>query len=209
MQSTTSIDCDSKVIQEKSRILTQGQKDIIERARSLFYFTRDEVRYNPYASLYPIEASGTLDRGYGFCIQKAALLAALARAAGIPARLGFIDIRNHHLDSDWQKILGTNVIVYHGFAELNINGKWLKATPAFDLRMCRENGFLPVEFDGHHHGMLHSHTQDGNRHIDYLEPHGSYDDVPLNAIIEGVTRAYGPQFLECWRTGIWDHYLNS
>ena len=39
--------------------------------------------------------SATLARGYGFCVNKAVLLAALARAVGIPARLGFADVRNH------------------------------------------------------------------------------------------------------------------
>src|SRR3990167_7232802 len=40
-------------------------------------------------------ASACLARGSGFCVAKAALLAAAARASGIPARVGFADVRNH------------------------------------------------------------------------------------------------------------------
>ncbi len=87
--------------------------------------------------------------------------------------------------------------------------RYLQPTTAFDLGMCRENGFIPVEFDGKHHGMLHSHTQKGKLHIDYLEQHGSYDFVPIYDIIKSVKKLYGTQFLECWTTGTWDYYLQN
>ncbi len=209
LQPTPAIDCNSAVIQKKAHQLTRGQTDIVDKAKSLFYFTRDDIRYNAYASLYPIEASGILKQGYGFCVQKAVLLAALARASQIPARLGFADIRNCCLDSNWKTIFGTDVVVYHGFTELYINGQWLKATPSFDLRMCRENGFVPVEFDGTNHGMLHSRTEAGEPHIEYLKPYGSYEDVPVDDIIDEVTRVYGEQFLACWKAGVWDAILED
>ena len=159
LRSTPTIDSETKSIQEKAHSLTEGQGETAEKAKSLFYFVRDKIRYNPYATFYPLEASAILKRRHGFCIQKAILLAALARAAGIPSRLGFATIRNRQLPAKLEKIFGTNVIVWHGFAELNINGEWIKATPAFDLRMCRENGITPVEFDGKNHGMFHPYDQ--------------------------------------------------
>ena len=209
MQSTSNIDSDNALIINKAKNLIEGKSDIIEQSRSLFYFARDQIRYNPYSSLYPLEASETMSRGYGYCVQKPALLAVLARTVGIPARLGFINIRNHRLDADWIKIFATDVVVFHGFTELLIDGKWLKATPAFDLRMCEENGFIPVEFDGLHHAMLHSHDQNGDSHIEYLDPIGSYEDISVDNIIDAVTRAYGPKFLECWKIGVWDYFLKQ
>lgn len=209
LRPTPSIDCASESIRAEALRLTREKGSPFEKARSLFYFSRDEIRYNPYASLDPLAASGTLERGYGFCVQKAALLAALARAAGIPARLGFVNIRNHRLDPQWKKIFGTDVVVFHGFAELSIGGRWLKATPAFDLRMCRENGFIPVEFDGIHHGMLYPRDRSGRPHIEYLEDHGRYADIPVEVIVGAVTRAYGTEFLECWKTGVWDYFLSG
>jgi len=206
---TAVIDCGNEAILEKAHSLSEGQKDVTEKAKSLFYFVRDKIRYNPYATFYPLEASSILKRRHGFCIQKAILLAALARAAGIPSRLGFATISNRQLPAKLEKIFGTNVIVWHGFAELNIDGEWIKAIPAFDLRMCRENGITPVEFDGKNHGMFHPYDQNGKPHIDYLEQHGSYDDMPLDIIVGEVIQTYGPKYFECWKTGNWDPYLDD
>jgi len=209
LQPTAAIDCNSTIIQEKANLLLDGTESIVERSQKLFYFTRDSIRYNPYAALYPLQASETLKKGDGFCVQKAVLLAALLRAVGILARLGFVDIRNHRLDPDWQKIFRTDVVVFHGFTELFIEGRWLKATPAFDLRMCSENGFLPVEFDGTTHAMLHSHDLQNQPHIDYVGERGHFEDVPTEIIVETVTDAYGPKFLECWKSGNWDYFLSD
>src|SRR2546421_11465019 len=60
-----------------------------ERAVALYYAVRDEIRYNPFLDFTDREvfrASSVLAAGQGFCIGKAALLAACARAAGIAAR---------------------------------------------------------------------------------------------------------------------------
>jgi len=81
--------------------------------------------------------------------------------------------------------LGTNILPYNGYTELYIDGKWVKATPAFDIKMCRENRIIPVDFDGKNNAVLHSHNQDGKLHIEYLLDRGHYDDVPLDDILEG------------------------
>ena len=209
LEPTPAIDCENSSIREKAISLIEGQQGDINKSRSIFYFVRDKVRYNPYASFYPLEASATLKRRHGFCIQKAILLAALARAAGIPSRLGFATIRNPQMSPKLRKIFGTDVIVWHGFTDLYINGAWIKATPAFDLRMCREGGIIPVEFDGKNHGLFHSVDQAGKPHIEYLEQHGSYDDIPLEALIEVVDQAYGPKYFQCWKTGDWDSYFDD
>lgn len=203
---TALIDSDARSIRDMATALSSRAAGAIGTARALFYFVRDAIRYNPYASLHPLTASGTLGRGYGFCVQKAVLLAALARAAGIPARLGFVDIRNHRLDPIWKRIFRGDVVVFHGFTELFLNGIWVKATPAFDLRTCQENDFLPVEFDGIRHAMLSPRDQKGRPHIEYLEDRGRYEDVPLEAMLRAVSAAYGPEFVKCWEEGVWDRY---
>ena len=98
LKPTAAIDCDTRSIKEKAQELTNRQEKITEKAKRLFYFVRDEIKYDPYSPRYLPEhyrASTILDRGGGYCVQKAVLLAALARAAGIPARLRFANIRNH------------------------------------------------------------------------------------------------------------------
>ena len=200
LKSTPIIDCNHTSIQEKTKDLTKGQDNIIEKATALFYFVRDEIRYNMYVSKSlpeHFQASNTLSTGEGYCVQKAVLLVALARAAGIPAGLGFARLRNNLLPEKTLKWLGTNILPFHGYAELYLNGKWVKATPAFDVTMCEKNRIVPVEFDGKHDAMFHSHNRDGKLHIEYIGDVGHYfDDLPLDKLWDVLTQTYGAKYLK-------------
>jgi transglutaminase-like putative cysteine protease len=196
---TDIIDSDNLAIKEKATELIKGQTDIIEKARALFYFVRDEIKYNIYVDKYLAEhfrASNILAKGEGYCVQKAALLSALARAVGIPAGVGFAKLRNNLLPEKTLKWLGTDILPFHGYSELYINRNWVKATPAVDLRTCERGRIVPVEFDGKNDALLNSHNHDGALHIEYLKFRGRYPDIPLNILWDTVTRYYGSKFLE-------------
>lgn len=196
LKATPIIDCNHKTIQKKADEVTKRQEAIVEKASRLFYFVRDEIKYNPYLfTLLPehLRASATLKKKEGFCVQKAVLLAALARAIGIPTRLRFVDLKNHLAPRKLLEIMHTDIFLWHGYNELYINGKWLKATPAFDIEMCKENQIIPVEFDGKNDAKFHSRTQDGKLHIEYLLDRGSYEDVPLNEIRKWLTSVLKPE----------------
>ena len=195
LKPTSVIDSDNSVIKEKAQKVTKDQEGDIKKAQSLFYFVRDEIKYNPYVPRYLPEhfrASNTLARREGFCIQKAVLLAALGRAIEIPSRLGFSIIRNYLLPEKMADLLKDNVITDHGYTELYLSGTWVKATPAFDNTMCQKNRIMPVEFDGKNDARFHSHTRDGKLHIEYLLDRGPYDDAPLDEIREWVTSILNP-----------------
>ena len=199
LKPTFFIDCANPYIQQKTTDLTEEQENIIEKAKSLFYFVRDEIKYNPYASKSLPEhyrASNTLAQREGYCVQKAVLLAALARAAGIPARLRFANIRNHLHSGKLAEMMGTNLFIYHGYDELYMEGKWTKATPTFDLKMCQENRIVPVEFDAKNNAMFHSHNKDGELQIEYICDHGHYQDLPLDEIMNARAQAYGAEVAE-------------
>ena len=122
-----------------------------ERAISLYYAVRDQIRYNPFLDFSNPEvfrASAVLRAGEGFCIGKASLLAACARAAGIEARVGFADVKNHLTTPRLAETMGSDLFVYHGYTDLRIDGKWVKATPAFNLALCARFRVKPLEFDG-------------------------------------------------------------
>jgi len=202
LKPTPIIDSDSEVIKAKAKSLTEGKDEIIEKAKSIFYFVRDEIKYNPYTPIFPLNASATLERGYGFCVHKAVLLAALARAEQIPARLGFADVRNHFVPEKLAKLMRTDIFACHGYTELYLEGKWVKATPAFDLKMCQENRIIPVEFDGKNHAIFHPYNLDGELHIEYVKEYGTYEDVPLEECFKAWVQAYGHDFVEMWKTGL-------
>ncbi len=199
LKPTAMIDCEAKTIKEKAQELTEGHENTVDKAKSLFYFVRDEIKYNPYLPRYlpeQFQASNTLAGGQGYCVQKAALLVALARAVGIPARLGLAKIRNNLLPQKMADWMGANVFPDHGYAVLYIEGNWVKATPAFDLKMCQQNRFIPVEFDGVNDAMLPSHNQDGKLHIEYLLDRGYRDDVPVDEIWNDMIALFGTKYLE-------------
>src|SRR5919109_1226463 len=101
---------------------TAGATTDREKAVALFYAVRDGIRYDPYviSSADPeiYRASSVLRDRASYCIPKSVLLCAAARAAGLRARLGFADVRNH-LNSEKlrARLGGTDVFVWHGYTE--------------------------------------------------------------------------------------------
>ena len=163
------------------------------RAVALYTAVRDQVRYDLYRiDLSPegMRASGTLARGYGWCVNKAGLLAAACRAAGIPARVGYADVRNHLSTERIRRMMKTDVFIWHGYTEIWIDGAWRKATPAFNLALCERFGLLPLEFNGIDDSLYHPYDRAGNRHMEYVRQRGSFDDMPLEELAAETLATY-------------------
>ncbi|MGD8546195.1 MAG: transglutaminase-like domain-containing protein [Candidatus Bathyarchaeota archaeon] len=195
LEPTFVIDSNSEIITEKAASLTGKRNSPKDKAKELFYFVRDKIEYNAYRAFQAFNlsdycASKTLQRGDGYCIQKAVALTALARAVDIPARLGFADVVNHLAPKKLIEMMGTNVFVYHGYSEFWLNDKWVKATPAFNIEMCQKFGIKPVEFDGVSDSILHKRDEKGELHIEYLRYHGTFPDLPFNEIIQAFMKQY-------------------
>jgi transglutaminase-like putative cysteine protease len=172
-----------------------------ERAISLYYAVRDEIRYNPFLDFTrpeAFQASAVLAEGEGFCVGKAALLAAVARAAGIAARVGFADVKNHLTTPRLAETMGSDLFIYHGYTELLLDGQWVKATPAFNLALCQRFRVLPLEFDGRTDSIFHPFDADNRRHMEYLRDRGSFADVPVDEIQRAFREAY-PKFYSLGR----------
>ena len=164
-----------------------------ETAVALFDWVRDNIIYDPQAAADPREAypaTAVLARGKGYCVQKAVLLAALARAAGIPARLGFADVRNHQIPERLKRLMGTDLFVFHGYVELRLSGRWVKATPAFDPETARKSNALPVELDGENDAMMHPVDPEGHPHITYVKSRGHYAELPYEELWETIRETY-------------------
>ncbi|HWP12333.1 MAG TPA: transglutaminase family protein [Ramlibacter sp.] len=169
-----------------------------ERAIALYYLVRDGFRYDPYRidlSVAGLRASRVIEAGYGWCVPKAALLAAVARAAGIPARVGYADVRNHLSTERMRNIAQTDLYIWHGYTELWLDGEWVKATPAFNLSLCERFGILPLDWDGKADSLYHPYDREGRLHMEYVNQRGSFDDVPVARIVEDFTAMY-PRWVE-------------
>ncbi len=194
LKPTFFIDSDSKEIIELANKLTENTNDVGENAKSIFYWARDEILYNPYDTFTfereDYKASHIIKQMKGWCVQKACVLAALARSIQIPSRLHFADIRNHRVPEKLLKAMKTNLFVYHGYTELFIDGSWLKATPAFNISLCEKFNLKTVEFDGVHDGMLPETNLDGQKYIEYIKDRGITSDFPFDTLFETIRKYY-------------------
>lgn len=132
------------------------------------------------------------------CIDKALLLAASARALDIPARLRFANVRNHIGTARLEQHLKTDLMVFHGYTELWLEGRWVATTPAFDRRLCEKLGVAPLAFDGVHDAIFQEFDE-GRRFMEYIEDHGAHADLPFDAMIAQWRRHY-PHILAA---GVW------
>jgi transglutaminase-like putative cysteine protease len=170
-----------------------GRADTIkEKALALYGAVRDQIQYDPYIDFFDTaeyRASEVLRAGKGFCVGKSALLTALARTAGIAARPGYADVRNHLTSKRLQQQVG-DTFIWHSYTELHIDGKWVKCTPAFDKALCERVNIAPLDFDGVNDSLFHPFDQAGRRHMEYLQDRGAFADVPFDTIVADFKTFY-------------------
>jgi transglutaminase-like putative cysteine protease len=195
LQPTEFLDFDHPAVSAFAADAVGGATDPTDRAVRLFYRIRDGWWYDPYGSSHErpaFRASHVVQQSSSWCVPKSILYTAAARAAGIPARLGFADVRNHLQSEKLREQMGTDLFVFHGYTELLLDGRWLKASTAFNIELCERFGTRPLEFDGTGDALLHPFDHSGNRHMEYVRDRGSYDDFPYEEMTAAFEEAYGP-----------------
>lgn len=187
------IDADHPAITAFAADVVGSRQEPRDKAIALYYAVRDRIRYDPYAidlTDHGLKASTTLLAGRGWCVPKAALLAAVCRAAGVPARVGFADVKNHLSTERLRQTMQTDVFYWHGYTAILLDGVWLKATPAFNIELCEKFALQPLEFDGHEDSIYHPFDLNGNRHMEYLQLRGEMADVPAATLRSEFARVY-------------------
>jgi transglutaminase-like putative cysteine protease len=198
LRPTRFIDSDHPAVRAFVDEVVGATRDERERAVRLYYAVRDGFRYDPYGvdlGDRSLTASTVLELGRGWCVTKAALLAAVCRAAGIPARVGYADVKNHLSTERLRQAMKTDVFHWHGYTSILLDGAWRKATPAFNIELCTRFRLKPLEFDGREDSINHAYDEAGNRHMEYLQFRGEFDDVPVATIRSDFARLY-PDFKE-------------
>jgi len=188
------VDSDHPAVVAFAHATAGPEGTVLEKILRLYYAVRDDVRYDPYMPMREkssYRASDCLEAGRGWCVPKAALLAACARALGVPARCGYADVRNHLATRRLLELMGTDIFCWHSYCDLYLEDRWVKATPAFNRSLCDRFGLRPLEFDGRHDSLFHEFDRSGNRHMEYLRFRGTFADVPYREIIETFASVYG------------------
>jgi len=194
LQATEVIDYRHPTVKAFIQKRIEGASTHRQQAVKLYYAVRDEIRYDPYSidlSVEGLRASTTLQNGRGWCVPKAALLSACCRSLGIPAKLGYADVRNHLSTARMRENMKTDIFLWHGYTTILLDGKWVKATPAFNIELCHRFQLKPLEFDGTCDSIYHPFDLLGNRHMEYLRDRGEFADIPIDQIIKDFSDTYG------------------
>ena len=183
LSTTTLIDADHPSILTLRDKLSPGLLPTNHRELAIrfFYYVRDSISYrvtSEVAAKKFLIASETLKRGYGHCVAKATLLAALCRSAGIPTRFHFADLKNHQLTQSWVDLWGEKLL-WHGYNEIWLDNKWIAANPSYDQRLCERHDYIPVEFDGINDALFPKTTKSGQLFVEYVHDHGVFSDIPF------------------------------
>jgi transglutaminase-like putative cysteine protease len=198
---TSIIDSDHKSVRDYTMETIRGSTEPVEKAVKLYLAVRDNILYDPYSPFYLPEhyrASYVLKRGRSFCVPKASLLCAMGRACGIPTRIGFADVRNHLATKQLLDFMGSNLFVYHGFADFYLEGKWVKATPAFNSSLCERHNVPPLEFNGREDSLFQPYNLDNQKFMEYVKIYGIDADVPVDQIVAAWEKAYGEERVKGW-----------
>jgi transglutaminase-like putative cysteine protease len=192
--STSIMDSENAEVIQFADDAVGNEVEPIGKAVKLYYAVRDMIWYDPYYPFYLPEhyrASNIIKSRRGFCIHKAALLCALGRTCGIPTRIGFANVRNHLATRQLLDYMGTDIFAYHGFTEFYLEGKWVRATPAFNKELCLRHNVAPLEFNGLEDSIFHAYNNENKLFMEYLEYLDTYSDVPVDVILAGFEKVYG------------------
>jgi transglutaminase-like putative cysteine protease len=113
------VDCDHPGIVTRARALTAACRSEAEKAKALFEYVRDTHNHKTCESF---KASDVLLCGGNYCRQRSILLAALCRAAGIPARLQLQKVTLKGWRDDDGKI--SDLVFAHGITGIFLGGRW-------------------------------------------------------------------------------------
>lgn len=121
-------------VRARAAALTQGVPDDRERARRIFHWVQDQVRYIAFedglGGFVPRHPSLVCTRRYGDCKDMATLTVALMREAGLDARLAWVGTRDlPYRYGDVPTPMADN----HMVAALRLDGAWTFVDPTDDF----------------------------------------------------------------------------
>jgi hypothetical protein len=121
-------DYDNPIVKNKAEVLTRGHNTIEEKIAAIFYYVRDDIKFQLPAEGDLIKASRIIEYGYGQCNNKTTLALALCKAINIEARVHFSLI-----DKETQRGLITGLFYWiipktisHSWLEVKVHNQWFR-----------------------------------------------------------------------------------
>ena len=94
--------------------------------------------------------------------------------------------------------MGSDLFVYHGFTEFHLEGKWVRATPAFNKELCHRHKVIPLDFNGREDSLFQAYNLEQKKFMEYVAYHGSYADIPIDRILRAWKETYGEERFTTW-----------
>jgi transglutaminase-like putative cysteine protease len=201
--STAFVDSSSSEVRAFVSRSLEGAQDLpaTDKAIRLFEAVRDQIKYNPFdigTTEDDYRASRITGKPSNYCVPKAILLTAALRAAGIPAAVGFADVRNHLNSPKLADLMGTDLFIYHGYVALWLDGNLFKVTPAFNTELCERFGVRQLIFDGKSDALFHEFDTNSQRHMEYVRDRGWFADPPIGQLL----REFRVTYPKLWQSSI-------
>ena len=99
-------------------------------------------------------------------------------------------MKNHLSTERLRRSMRTDLFVFHGYAELYLEDKWVKATPAFNASLCERFNVEPLHFDGQTDSVFQQIDKHGNVFMQYVRDRGTFVDLPLQEMSAAFEEHY-------------------
>jgi transglutaminase-like putative cysteine protease len=193
LAATSVIDSDTDIIRSLAETLAAGAADAPSTVQAIFDYVRDDIRYD----MGPVldkrndwRASSTVERGYGFCQQKAVVLAALLRARGIPAGVGMETVLDHKIPPHLAEHIGGQELSPHGYTIVFVDGMWQRVDASLDATLCERKGYRVVDYTPSGDHLLPATDLADKPHFDHVRTIGEWPDVPDEIVAETLALSY-------------------
>lgn len=195
---TDVIEADDPAIREAAERVG-GDATGPQLVRRLFEWVRDDVKYEMSPEVHSRDdwkATGTLERGYGFCQQKAVLLASLLRARGVPAGIVVQDLLDHKIPQHYVDFIGHQRLEAHGLVCAHVDGEWVLLDATLPRRLCEKKEYRLAEYDGTGDAVLPATDIHGEPHFEIVEEMGVWADMPQEIVdlTVGLDYLHSPEY---------------
>lgn len=132
------VDCDSEKVVALASALAGARLTDREKLEAIYDWVTGNIDYDYQAYKsgrnLPVKASATLEKGAGICRDYSFVVAALARAAGLPARVIY------------GKVFDRNAKVWydHAWNEVYADGRWIVLDATRDAGYIENGRFIPA-----------------------------------------------------------------
>ncbi|PZP28635.1 MAG: hypothetical protein DI613_12675 [Kocuria rhizophila] len=176
-----------------------SEPNITKAVERLHDAVRDTIDYNVFnVPLNPdLSASDVVDEPSGFCLHKSILFVAGCRRLGVPAVLCSDVVTNHVADAAMHELVGGEEFL-HWYAQIYLNGRWIKAAPVFNSLLCMLYRIDVLRFNPS--GDAIEQRNSDSTKMNYRGEQRAYPDPDMNELLRIIATKHPKMVTDYGRT---------